>query len=115
MGIILVLIFFNLSIVPTFQEKVATDLTIFKQKVDSFSESVRFTEKKIEDSATPASPTCIIAKLSQISVQDKNTIIAIKFKRNIEFLDAICAFTNDRYVVHSIRAYVFDTYKQMFL
>ena len=100
MGIILVLIFFHLNIIPTFQEKVASDMTTFKQMVNSFTESVRLTEKKIQGAASPAQPTCTIAKFSQTSVENGSAKVAMKFKRNVEYLDALCAFTNNRYVSH---------------
>ena len=72
-----------------------------KKLVKQFSTNSKSTEKKLEEWSIGTNPVCISSKLMQITQINESTKIILQFINNVEHLEAICGFTNERLILNS--------------
>ena len=94
----LFLVFFS-NVHPSHQDNQVDD---FKKQLQRFSAASKETEQKLQEWRDGATRICITSKLSQISVDDESSKVALRFIKNtgiLEFLEAVYAFTNNRLIL----------------
>ena len=77
----------------------STEVEKFKKQLQTFSEGVKETEKTLQQWREQTTPFCISSKLMQITVDDSAQKVGLLFLKNIEYLRAVTAFTNDKTIV----------------